>query len=104
MGDARDFQTGIPGQLPDVMRSRLAFDRRIGRKNDLCDFTVLHALFESIQPELFGANTIQRREMSHQYEIQAAVAGILFDCEHVGRIFDNTKLCRITIVADTDAT
>ena len=84
------------------MRGRLALDGRIGREDDLAHFAGLQPRLEKVEAELCGTDAIERRQVPGQHEVAAAVAGRLFDREHVRRRLDHAQERRVAarIAAD----
>jgi ribosome biogenesis GTPase len=72
--DARGFQAPLPNELGKKMCSRLSFDGRVGREDDLGNLTLFETRFELADAELLGSDTIERRQMPHQNEIAPAIA------------------------------
>ena len=91
VGDARGFDLVFRRHLGNIMGRGLAFDGRIGGQNQLLDITGGQPALEQIQPELIRADTIQRRQMAHQYEVLAAKFSRVFDREYVGWRFDDAQ-------------
>ncbi len=71
---ARGFQAPLPNELGEKMGSRLSFDGRVGREDDLGNLTLFETRLELADAELLGSDTIERRQMPHQNEIAPAIA------------------------------
>src|SRR5579864_739145 len=77
-----------PGrELAQVMRGGFALDGRVGGEDQLADAPFIENRLELAQSQLLGTDTIERREVPHQYEVAAAVAARGFDGDDVrGRL------------------
>src|SRR5690606_12688743 len=81
---ARDLRQGVGGGL--------ALDGRIGGDDQFLHFALAEAVGEPVQADLARPDAIERTQPSLQHEVQAAVAGGLFDRQAVGRRFDHAQL------------
>src|SRR5689334_2459924 len=88
--DAAYFHAPRAQQLPDVMSSGLTFDGEVRGENGFAYDAIRRALHETIEVDIAGSDTIERRKRTHQHEIQSLVALRLLHHEEIGRRFDNT--------------
>src|SRR6202034_3643498 len=86
--DARRAYAASRCELSQVVRRRLALHRGVGGENQLTHAALAENRLELAQPELLGPDAIERRQVSHQYEVAAAVAARLLDRHHIGGRFD----------------
>ena len=87
VGDTRDFHTGAVQHVGEVVGRGLPFNGRIGRQDHLAYAFIDHPLVKGLQADLGRPDAIDRRQVSHQHEIDAVEAPALLDCQHIGRGF-----------------
>src|SRR5678816_759072 len=61
------------GALTQEMRGGLAFNRRVGRQDDLADLARIEQRLELARANLLGTDAVERRKMPVQDEVSAAV-------------------------------
>src|SRR2546426_9131651 len=95
-GDARDLESLSYQQLADVVRGGLALDREVGGEDDLAHDAIRHALHEAIEMDLAWPHAVERRQASHQYEIESRIALRLLHHQQVAGRFDDTQQRGVT--------
>ena len=100
--DTRCFHISAGRHFTDVVRGHFAFHSGIGGKYDFPDFAFIEPLLQLVQTQFRRSDTVQRRQPAHQDKKMAAVAGGLFDGQHVCGIFNNTQLRGIACLVCTD--
>src|SRR5690348_4140163 len=92
MREPRGTHAGRSRQLAEPVRRCFTFHRRIGGDHQFAHLAGRERTRQKLRSEFVGAETIQRRESPHQYEIAPAVTGRLLDCEQVGGCLDHADL------------
>ena len=82
-------------QLAQMMRGRLALDGEVGREHDLAHDAVGRALQQPLDVDVARADAVERRQSSHQHEVEARVRLRLLDHQQVGGRFDDAQQRRI---------
>ena len=95
--DTTGADAAVSGELADEVGGGLTLHSRIRRENDLFHRAFIQNDLELAHSELLRANAIERRQMSHQHEIPAAIAAGELDRNQVGGRFDDAKNRRITL-------
>ena len=73
------------------MRGRFAFYGEVGGKNHFFQEPVSRALHQPVEIDLLRTDTIERRQTSKQYEIQASICLRLFHHGDIARHFYDTQ-------------
>jgi hypothetical protein len=87
--DAADLDSTRAEHFADVVCRSFAFHGEIGSKDHFSDNTVSGALEQTIQVNIPGTDSIQRRQSAHQDEVLTAVGLSLLHHEKVGWCFHN---------------
>ena len=61
-------------KIDEVVGRCLALDRGIGGQNQFLDYTAVESCLEQIETKFIRADAIKWGQVSHQYEIGAAVS------------------------------
>jgi hypothetical protein len=75
----------------NVMRSRLTFVGVVCRENDLSNHTISGSRQQTIKIKLTGPDSIQRRNLAHQYIVKPMISECLLHHVHINRRFNNTE-------------
>ncbi len=79
------------------MRGGLALVREIGRENHLANDAVGRTLQQPLEADLLRPDAVERRQPTHQHEIQPRIRLRLLDHQQVGGRLDDAQLCRIAL-------
>ena len=94
--DAGNFHSRALELLRKVHGSSLAFDRGIGRKDDLVDIALFHAGNQIADAQLLRADSVQRRDRPvENMEDSVEVLGLL-DGRDIGGFFDHAHQSLVT--------
>src|SRR5688572_6634338 len=100
--DSRRGEAVPRDNLTQEVRGGLALDRWIGGKDHLCDLALAKQPLQRLDADLVRPDAIERRQMSHQYEIAAAIARRLLDGNYVRRRLHDTQQAAVTLVRRAD--
>ena len=79
------------------MCGRLAFVGEVRRQYDLAHDAVQRSLEQPVEADFLRADAVERRQTSHQDEIESTVGLRVLDHEQVGRSFDHAEQRRIAL-------
>src|SRR5690606_29414823 len=87
----------------DEMGGRVALDGDARRDDHLVDLAHGEALLEQLEPELAGADAVDRRKVAEQHEVAAAIRVRALDREEIRRRLDDAEVRRIALRAAAKA-
>src|SRR3546814_20743895 len=83
------------------MCSRCACGRKVGGQNDFLHYAIADPLYKTVELQCPRTNAFKRRQASHQYIVQAAIAMAGPDHVLIGRGFNDTKTGWVTLGVGT---
>ncbi len=67
-----------------VMRSRIALNRRIGGDDEFRDLAASETLLQRGKSKLGRPYSIQRRQVAHKHKVMTPITGCVLDCHDIG--------------------
>src|SRR5688572_25616392 len=102
--EPRRAHAGLARELRDVLRSRLPFNRRIRRDDQLAHLAFGEPRREDVEAELLRPEPVERREPAQQHEIAPAESGRLLERGLVDRRLDHAQRLRVACTAAAERT
>jgi hypothetical protein len=104
MGDTGRANAVLAGYARNVVCGRLTFHRWVGSEYHLPQFAFANSLLKHVQSQLLRPYSVQRREVTHQHEINTSKTGALLDRQYIRRILDNAQRRVIPLWVGTQPT
>src|SRR3954453_23977024 len=89
-------------QVGDVQGGRLAGGGRVGRQHHLADAAALDPPPQLADLQVFGVDTVDRRQRPAEDVVEAAVFVGALDRDHVGRLLDDADHRPVAVVVGAD--